>query len=1412
MMHQSPCFLRSSVALATLATCLLVSSSKTTQASGRPAWLAGAAKADITPESPIRLSGYAARSESYRAIEDRLYVRALVLEPDEANSQPLVIVSIDSIGISASLTEKVVGELVPKLGIPRSRIVLCTTHSHTAPHLDATIPNLFGNPIEGTQKEEMIRYTERLGQTIVDVVLQAASNRQKATVEFGLGAADFAINRRQLQSKQWVGFGTVSDGPVDRTVRVLRIQQANGMPLAVAYQYACHCTSISPEDNRLSGDWAGISAAQLEASMPGCIALPIIGCGADANPNPRGTMEHAKAHGAAMADAVQQVLKQELQPLHHPTQTSFALVALASERPSKKRLEELRESPSAHERHFANHWLELLTRKDRIPESYPAPIHLWTFGNQLAWVFMSGEVVVDYQIRFERELSQFNNVWVAAYVDDVFAYVASERVRGEGGYEVDGSMLYYLQPGRWSTGTEDTIVDRVLQMTRQERLAEEPMSPQESLASIQVPEGFTVELMAHEPMVMDPVNIAFGTDGSVWVVEMADYPSGGGRTGCIKTLRDTDGDGQLDQVQTFLDGLNYPAGVYPWRDGAVVACAPDVFFARDTDGDGVADERKVLLTGFPEGNPQHRVHGFTYGLDHRLYFGTGGGASEITATGDGVLHKSQPVVHTVSGFDISLDPDSGTMRLETGDSQYIRATDDFATWFGNENSFPIFHYVVDQKWANYGGNAPWKRLHWMTDPPNIPRVFPISQQADRFNDLYTVNRFTSACSAIVNRGPGQGDSMRDWALVCEPVHNLVARFEMVPRGATWAALRSTQDAQSDWVRSSDPWFRPVRIENAPDGTLWIVDMYRYVIEHPEWIPEEWQRRMDLRAGETAGRIYRVRRNDFTPFAIPNVTKLNESELIESISSASSAQADLAQQELISRYQDEKLSAKGMEALRSMASDDLAARARFRAFATLLAMRTDTQELHEALLGDSNSRVAEAAVRWIDRAYDHASLRTRMWQIVRPEHWQQSASMALAMAIEGSVAETPDTLSIAQGLSLHAEDPWVLDMTSMLAPRSVDGIVRALLDGSVPSTGEKEAQIQPLLERLVAGLSGEYRGELMRSISASVDTRPAWHFILGRQFATSGSADLEAGVMDLLVADACRTLSQASLSSSIGTAAIDLVQTRMGETWGQYHQLFLESLQKQNGPELDRKLALSLARTGNAAFEQLAAGWGKLSSDARSTVLTEWSNRPDSVPILLDAVSDGRIPRDDIDAVSVQRLRQIPESPSSKRVLELFGPAPGSDRAAIVRQALDRWPARTEPTEGRLAYQKHCAVCHEPQTNDGRVQESVGPILKGLVNWTNEAWMTAILDPHRSVEEKYWAFQARTEEGEVITGLKIREDETMIEWVNTAGRVERTPKSQLTEFRMSKLSLMPEGFEQLVAPESLAAIITYLRAE
>ncbi len=1439
-------------------------------AAEEPKWFVGVAKTDITPDEPVRLSGYASRTTPTTEIEDRLFARALILTPavpptlvqspgaqspggtngtersaqDQTSpnvakpnaKEALVIVSIDAIGITSVMTENILKRVLPKLDIPRSRIVFCTTHSHTAPHLDGLIPNLFGVPFPEAEHQAMLRTTQMTVDRIGDAILKAFENQKLGKVHYGLGRAEFAINRRMLKENQWVGIGTVDNGPVDRNVKVLKVSDAADNLIAVTYQYACHSTSISPDANRISADWGGIAAGIIEQAHPDCIALPIIGCGADANPNPRGTIELSRQHGAEMAKAVQTVIGGELKPLPAPTNAAFTLVALSSsDRPSREKLQAMQQSPSAHERNFANTWLEVLSRKDRIPETYPAPVHLWTFGQDLGWVFMGGEVVVDYQIRLEKELSQFQNVWVAAYTDDVFAYVASERVRFEGGYEVDGSMLYYGQPGRWDTGTENQIVDRVLQLTKQKLLADQPRSPKESLESIEVPSGWTIELVASEPLITDPVGISFGADGKVWVVEMSDYPLGG-KSGAIKTLADTDGDGVMDHSTTFLDGLQYPAGVYAWRDGCIVACAPNIFFARDTDGDGKCDERIELLTGFPEGNPQHRVHGFTYGMDHRLHFGPGGGAEQITLTGRGLLNhlpaNATPEVTSVkpestlriSGSDLSLDPDRGELQLETGVTQFIRTTDELGNWFGNENSLPMFHYVFPHSWMAQSGYFPPKRYHLMTDPPSIPPVFPLSQQADRFNDLYAINRFTSACSTIINRGAGQGEGMRGFALVCEPVHNLVARYEVAPLGLTWKAQRIAEDAKSEFIRSSDPWFRPVRIENAPDGTLWVVDMYRYVIEHPEWIPEEWQRRINLRAGEDRGRIYRIRRTDFTPLPISDFSKLSQEALIQELAGPNSARADLAQQILIAHWQENKLRPDALEQLQRLLFESVEVRSQIRIGHMLLRIQaipveklnTSAKDLFPAtqkLLMDQWHQIQPMLVQ-----NSKDDFRERFLTQVDKQSLLDSPAMALSYAVLASQSGERFSATIAKVLVAHANYSWLIQGTHFLAPGSVDGILRQTL-----SSAQEVNNARRIIEALVQRCSPELKSELLRSIAeevptdASNPTRPTWHFLLAKQFSTADSTGLDNDAIDRLLNAARAQWNQYlthpdSANTATLAASMELLFSRMGRNWTDDHQRFLSALTLgQSGP-LDAELTRGLWRSENDAEDKILDGWSKLSAESRRVVLNLSMTHGRSFELLLHRIQAAKIPIQDIDASTLQQLRDSNFSGSDNLKRELFGDPPGADRPEIVRSALKHWPSKTDPSVGQAAYKKHCAACHDPRPQGEQIQEALGPNLRGLSHWTNEAWMTAILDPNRSVEEKYWVFQANTVDGESLVGLKIQEDDRSIEWVDATGKISRIEKSVLSEYRVSQRSLMPEGFEQLLSPEDLAAVVSFLRSD
>ena len=430
------------------------------------------------------------------------------------------------------------------------------------------------------------------------------------------------------------------------------------------------------------------------------------------------------------------------------------------------------------------------------------------------------------------------------------------------------------------------------------------LSPEAALASMRVPSGYRAELVAAEPLVMDPVAFDWGPDGRLWVVEMGDYPNGatwdkpgdpldtpGGR---IKVLTDTDGDGDYDEATTFLDGLSYPTGVKVWDKGILVTAAPEIFYAEDGDGDGKADKREVWYEGFAKSNQQHRVNGLAWGLDNWLHVANGDGGGVI-------LSEETREEVDIRGFDLRINPFTKEHQPLNGRTQCGRFRDDWDNWFGCDNSNPLWH--VPYPWHLLRRNPDVALPRAYVDVPKEPGaapVYPVSPTMERFNDFDRANRFTSACGPTIYRDVLLGDGVYGNAFICEPVHNLVCRQVLEPKGATFVSDRHPDERDSEFFASTDPWSRPVSVRTGPDGGLWIADMYRFVIEHPEWIPLKWQKTLDLRAGAEMGRIYRIVPDTTESPRIPILEGLGDAALVAQLDSPNGAVRDLAHQMLLWR--------------------------------------------------------------------------------------------------------------------------------------------------------------------------------------------------------------------------------------------------------------------------------------------------------------------------------------------------------------------------------------------------------------------------------------------------------------------------------------------------------------------------------
>lgn len=427
----------------------------------------GFAKTEITPEVPLRLSGYGNRDTVYERVDEPLYVRAIAIQSPEKKICALV--SLDSIGFAGTFTDRIAGKVKQKYGLNRDQLVICSTHSHTAPHPMEGLSNIFSTPMTEAQSEASQNYWNSVEQRIVQTVGKAIKDLQPGTMTLVTGKVGFAQNRRVLKNGKWTGFGVNPDGPVDHSLPVLKVTDANGKLRGLVFNYACHCTTFGSDYNCLNGDWAGYASKYIEEQHGDIVAVCTIGCGADQNPI-RGKKDVAKdlaiGHGRAIALEVARLLKESAQPVTAPLGTAYGKANLPFDPPTKEELQTALEHQRPQVRQHAANMLKYFEKGGKLPTSYPAPVQVWKFGNQLTMIFLGGEVVVDYALRLKRELKS-DAVWVTAYANDVFGYVASERMRDEGGYEVDFSMIYYNQPGRWAHGTEDLLIKRIHELVKQ---------------------------------------------------------------------------------------------------------------------------------------------------------------------------------------------------------------------------------------------------------------------------------------------------------------------------------------------------------------------------------------------------------------------------------------------------------------------------------------------------------------------------------------------------------------------------------------------------------------------------------------------------------------------------------------------------------------------------------------------------------------------------------------------------------------------------------------------------------------------------------------------------------------------------------------------------------------------------------
>ena len=965
------------------------------------------------------------------------------------------------------------------------------------------------------------------------------------------------------------------------------------------------------------------------------------------------------------------------------------------------------------------------------------------------------------------------------------------------------------------------------------QLISKPLSPEQELATFKIVEGFKVELVASEPAVVDPVAMCFDARGRLFVCEMRGYPNGGIGTGNetrgkIKCLRDLDGDGIFETSKTFAEGLRFPMGITPYRNGVIVAVAPDIVYYEDTDHDDQADKTVVLYSGFNVANIQQMVNSLQWGVDNWVYGCAGSDGGTIRS-----LERPQAALITLGNHGFRFKPDvPASLEPTSGGGQYGLTTDDFLHWFTATNSQHLRQIVLPAHYlkrnpllpvsavtldiAEHGAAAkvyrispfePW-RLERTTRRAGGP-------DANRFpkTELVPGGFFTSACSPLIYTGGLFPSEFYGNNFVCDPANNLIHRELLHEHGSVFRAVRAYPDRE--FLASTDNWFRPVQLSIGPDGAVYVLDFYREVIETPLSLPDDIKKRLNLESRDR-GRIWRIAPTQFKPTRLPDLCKCTVEELIGELTHANSWRRKTAQRLLI-----ENKPPAAVDKIRNrldtliQSSTTAASPALDAAWVSMLwtlhgldALKPD--DIIPALRGGSNVR--ETALRLAEPYL------TKSAQL--QEEFKKAGNtprVRFQQALSAGFLPSEDAARVLhQILREDAHDSWTViaalsstsDCTIPLAyklvnddPPNLTLINRvAALIGVRGKDDEITATLRLMLSSQQSGgapsalIEGLGQGMQTRRVTlASWLTKPPPD---ASDVATSVLSRFEEAAIKLKDHRASET-ERIQAARLLGYAPFSNVQAA-----------YSNALLPSTPVNVQLAAISSLARhSDHRVSELLLNPWKGYGPSARAAALEVMLARADRCMAILLAMEKGELPVTLLSPAQVQHLKGHPDPIVRSKAQAVLKQTIDSNRAKVIAAYSAALELKGNPKFGQTIFQKHCSSCHRL---DGVGHDVGANLLATLGNKSGEDLLIALFDPNREVDPRYVTYQVGTSDDRIVTGVVIAESPTSITLRRAEGVDEVILRSELAFFRSTTLSLMPEGFEKELKPQDVADLFSYLR--
>ena len=1002
---------------------------------------------------------------------------------------------------------------------------------------------------------------------------------------------------------------------------------------------------------------------------------------------------------------------------------------------------------------------------------------------------------------------------------------------------------------------------------------DQPLSPSESAAKIQLAAGFHLQLIANEPEVVSPVDATFDDRGRLWVVEMIDYPfrkpDQAEPRGRIRVLEDTDGDGKFEKVSVFADKLDMPTGLALWKDGALVTLAGQLEWMRDTDNDGAVDHREVWLEGFAKQNEQLRANHPRVEMDGRVYIASGlrGGKIQVGAA----LRGDQPAEPFDLGTrDVRLDPRTGIAEAITGPAQFGLTSDIAGLRMFCSNRNPCTQVVFEQSLL---ADNPLAGM-----VPAVVDALP-SGEASKVKplvDAWTTSnlhagQFTAACGVHFQHQPvtsGMSDQQikrinqetLGAVYACEPTGSLVHRQPVTHAGSHWQVDKSqSSDDAPEWLASRDAWFRPVNVIAAPGEGVLVLDMHRAVIEHPEWVPDELKKRPDERFGEQAGRVYWVAAsNNAWPKQLLNdlrerpLAGRSVEQLVAALRSDDSWLRRLAARLIIERDQVEAIP----ELSKIIASDSSASvESQVMAWQLLALLDPAARGKLKSHLTDMHRLVQVTALRMISRLPATGS---------DPSEEQNATRIALEIAVSTTdpwlrleattsaaramTALSPDDARSAAGglgklAAANANDPYLLvaaagasrKNSAELLANWLDGLGQLKAEQAAGKVGEdinRDRWLVAAARQLIAHVE-KSEPDQVREINARVRyllttddavspiSRLAALTVLGQTTRAQIAQQKTKAKGQPVEPDAQPIDALAVVDRPLWRKVRELA--RMNETAQPVRLAAVEllGLSQRKG---DRKILSQLVSQVDDNRLRMAAikAWSEQGSDeAEQFLMDEVANAgPALRPILIEQILS-KAPR---------QAALLGLMDSGKLTAKQLG-------AVELKRFVDRSQGKTKEgfqkqlesilNSNRAAVLKNYQGCLElsgdaPRGKQvfakqcaachriGDVGVQVGPDISDSRVHTPDKLLTNILDPNRAIDNNYFRFVVLTSDGRTLDGLIA--EETADKIVLRAQNDQRhvIARSEIEELKPTGVSMMPEGLESQIDQQAMADLIAYIK--